>query len=86
MVHVALKKSRSRSCSDGVCAESSTDSATCCKIDSRCELKSFDSLFLVNLKGHWCGRELAAMILHSSGCGRWKGANMGGAYEEARQV
>jgi len=46
----------------------------------------FSLFFVVNLKGHWCGRELAAMILHSSGCGRWKGPNMGGAYEEARQV
>ena len=87
MVRVALTKTKSRSCSDGVCPGSATDTATCCKIDNPCELNSFLSLVLVvNLQGHWCGRELAAMMLHSQGCTRWMGPNEGGAYEEARQV
>ena len=34
-------------------------------------------------QGHWCGRELAAMILHSQGCRRF---GTTGAYEEARKV
>ena len=84
-VHVALKKTRSRSCSDGVCAESTTSTGTCCKIDSSCELISFVSLVsVIYFEGHWCDRELAAMIIHSNGCGRWGGRT--GTYEEARQV
>ena len=84
-VRVALKKTRSRSCSDGVCAESTSSTAACCKIDSSCELISFVSLVSgIYFEGHWCDRELAAMIIHSNGCGRWSSG--GGTYEEARQV
>ena len=36
---------------------------------------------LIGNLGHWCGRELAAMMLHSTGCAQWGGY----AYEEARQ-
>ena len=79
------EKTRSRSCSDGVCAESTSSTAACCKIDSSCELISFVSLVSgIYFEGHWCDRELAAMIIHSNGCGRWSSG--GGTYEEARQV
>ena len=43
--------------------------------------QEFFPLQLIGHLGHWCGRELAAMMIHSTGCAQWGGY----AYEEARQ-